>query len=72
MVLRGTVQDGGILCDCCHSVISCSQFEAHAGKGSRRAPYDNIRTEDGLTLSKLVRRAATAHETGEDQELGER
>lgn len=27
----------GILCDCCNKVISCSQFEAHAGRGSRRS-----------------------------------
>ena len=26
----------GILCHCCHSVVSCSKFEAHAGQGSRR------------------------------------
>ena len=27
----------GILCGCCSQVISCSQFEAHAGRGSRRS-----------------------------------
>jgi hypothetical protein len=37
------------------------QFEAHAGKemrrtgkGARRAPYENIRTEDGQSLKSLV------------------
>ncbi|KAL0056243.1 hypothetical protein WJX82_009196 [Trebouxia sp. C0006] len=40
----------GILCHCCHSVVSCSKFEAHAGQGSRRAPYDNIFTAEGITL----------------------
>lgn len=25
-------------------VVSCSQFEAHAGRGARRAPYDFIFT----------------------------
>ena len=49
----------GILCACCAAVISCSQFEAHAGRGSRRAPYDNIFTADGLSLRK-VRRASCA------------
>ena len=43
----------GILCACCDAVISCSQFEAHAGRGSRRAPYDNIFTADGLSLRKV-------------------
>ena len=26
----------GIWCNCCKQVISCSAFEAHAGRGSRR------------------------------------
>ena len=58
-LLKGSVRidpdpDGasGILCACCDTVISCSQFEAHAGRGSRRAPYDNIFTADGLSLRK--------------------
>ncbi len=42
----------GILCSCCSTVISCSQFEAHAGRGSRRAPYDNIFTAAGVSLRK--------------------
>ena len=65
-LLKGSVRidpdpDGasGILCACCATVISCSQFEAHAGRGSRRAPYDNIFTADGLSLRK-VRRASCA------------
>lgn len=28
-------------------VVSCSQFEAHAGRGARRAPYDFIFTGRG-------------------------
>jgi hypothetical protein len=43
-LLWGTVRNGGIHCDCCRSQVSCSQFEVHAGRGSRRAPYDNIFT----------------------------
>jgi hypothetical protein len=35
-------------------VISCSQFEAHAGRGSRRAPYDNIFTSAGITLKAVA------------------
>ncbi len=59
-LLKGTVRidpdpsgTSGILCACCDAVISCSQFEAHAGRGSRRAPYDNIFTADGLSLRKV-------------------
>lgn len=44
----------GIKCYCCNQVISCSQFEAHAGRGSRRAPYDNIFTSAGLTLKAIA------------------
>ena len=50
----------GILCACCDAVISCSQFEAHAGRGSRRAPYDNIFTADGLSLRKVCVRPSAA------------
>jgi hypothetical protein len=35
-------------------LISASGFEAHAGRGQRRAPYDNIFTEDGLTLKAMA------------------
>lgn len=37
-------------------VVSCSQFEAHAGRGARRAPYDFIFTEEGLSLRRLAER----------------
>eukprot|EP00976_Prorocentrum_cordatum_P041992 850677-Prorocentrum_minimum.AAC.1 len=53
-LLWGTVKGGGILCDCCSAVVSCSQFEVHAGRGSRRAPYDNIFTEAGQNLRRLA------------------
>lgn len=60
-LLKGSVRidateagPSGILCDCCKTIISCSQFEAHAGRGSRRAPYDNIFTAAGVSLRKLA------------------
>ena len=60
-LLKGSVRidaseagPSGILCACCNTVISCSQFEAHAGRGSRRAPYDNIFTAGGVSLRKLA------------------
>jgi hypothetical protein len=58
-LLAGVVRIGGagasgILCACCRAVISCSQFEAHAGRGSRRAPYDNIFTAAGVSLRRVA------------------
>lgn len=37
-------------------MVSCSQFEAHAGRGARRAPYDFIFTEEGISLRRLAER----------------
>ncbi|CAG9464154.1 unnamed protein product, partial [Pedinophyceae sp. YPF-701] len=58
-LLEGVVQiepDGnsGIHCACCQKIVSCSQFENHAGRGSRRAPYDNIYSESGVSLRILA------------------
>lgn len=53
-LLHGIVQDMGILCQCCGKVVSCSQFEMHAGRGNRRAPYDNIYTDQGVSLRRLA------------------
>lgn len=46
-LLTGVVQisqdpnkPSGIVCGCCTQLISCSQFECHAGKGSRRYVWD--------------------------------
>jgi GNAT superfamily N-acetyltransferase len=44
----------GIECDCCGCVVSCSQFESHAGRGARRAPYDNIVNASGVSLRALA------------------
>ncbi|KAK9810346.1 hypothetical protein WJX72_009121 [[Myrmecia] bisecta] len=51
---NGGADASGILCGCCNIVISCSQFEAHAGRGTRRAPYDNIYTTKGVSLRKMA------------------
>jgi hypothetical protein len=40
----------GILCQCCHSVVSCSKFEAHAGQGSRRCDPSASVLRPGLLL----------------------
>lgn len=51
---QGYIKDSGILCDCCSSVLSPSQFEAHAGHASRRKPYNNIYTSNGVSLHELA------------------
>ncbi|KAH7281561.1 hypothetical protein KP509_36G053700 [Ceratopteris richardii] len=56
--LTGTKMGHGILCDCCNEVISCSLFEAHAGWGSRRNPYQCIFLSDGRSLHKYAQSLA--------------
>mmetsp|Transcript_13830 Transcript_13830/g.39159 ORF Transcript_13830/g.39159 Transcript_13830/m.39159 type:complete len:924 (+) Transcript_13830:273-3044(+) len=46
----------GIRCHHCNEIVSPSQFEAHAGKGARRAPYDFIVRENGETLRQVAAR----------------
>ncbi|CAM6090025.1 unnamed protein product [Calypogeia fissa] len=48
--LTGVKKGLGILCGCCDQVVSCSQFEQHAGWGSRRNPYSSIYLADGQSL----------------------
>ncbi|KAJ4971268.1 hypothetical protein NE237_004367 [Protea cynaroides] len=52
-LLEGYKQGNGIICSCCHSEISPSQFESHAGWGARRQPYRHIYTSNGLSLHDL-------------------
>ncbi|KAK1260522.1 Zinc finger CCCH domain-containing protein 19 [Acorus gramineus] len=52
-LLEGYIQGSGIFCRCCNNVISPSQFEAHAGYASRRKPYLNIYTSNGVSLHEL-------------------
>jgi len=59
VLLKGTVcldhhGHSGILCSHCDKVISCSTFESHAGRGARRAPYDNIFNAKGESLRDLA------------------
>ncbi|CAI9761540.1 unnamed protein product [Fraxinus pennsylvanica] len=51
--LEGYKEDYGIFCFCCNNVVSPSQFEAHAGFASRRKPYHNIFTSNGVSLHEL-------------------
>ncbi|KAK8916809.1 Zinc finger CCCH domain-containing protein 19 [Platanthera zijinensis] len=52
-LLEGYIKDSGIFCRCCSNVLSPSQFEAHAGQTSRRKPYNNIYTSNGVSLHEL-------------------
>lgn len=61
VLLKGTVcidhqGQSGIMCSHCDKVISCSTFESHAGRGARRAPYDNIFNSKGESLRDLATR----------------
>lgn len=60
-VLSGTVVidpagQSGILCDHCKTVVSCSQFESHAGHAQRRQPYEHIHTAEGINLKAVAAR----------------
>eukprot|EP00873_Tetraselmis_striata_P040953 jgi/Tetstr1/461217/TSEL_006354.t1 len=46
----------GILCHHCNEVISASMFESHAGRASRRAPYEFIVTSTGENLKSIAAR----------------
>ncbi|XP_021722047.1 increased DNA methylation 1-like [Chenopodium quinoa] len=52
-LLEGSKKGSGILCNCCDTVVSASQFEAHAGCASRRKPYCYIYTSNGVSLHEL-------------------
>ena len=71
-VLSGTAfidptGQSGILCNCCSKVVSCSQFEAHAGHSQRRQPYECIYTDDGRNLKTI---AAALPALPEEPEIG--
>jgi len=59
----------GILCNCCSKVLSCSQFESHAGHSQRRQPYECIFTDDGRNL-KTIAAALPTPEVDETAYLG--
>ncbi|XP_051113826.1 uncharacterized protein LOC127239631 isoform X2 [Andrographis paniculata] len=53
-ILGGYKQGNGIVCSCCNTEISPSQFEAHAGWAVKRQPYRHIHTSSGLTLHDVA------------------
>ncbi|KAI3989607.1 hypothetical protein MKX01_036216, partial [Papaver californicum] len=52
-LLDGYKRGSGIFCGCCNDEVSPSLFEAHAGWASRRKPYLNIYTSNGVSLHEL-------------------
>ncbi|GMI97205.1 hypothetical protein HRI_003389800 [Hibiscus trionum] len=52
-MLVGYKRGFGILCTCCNSEVSPSQFEAHAGWATRRKPFQHIYTSNGVSLHEL-------------------
>ncbi|XP_010557371.1 PREDICTED: uncharacterized protein LOC104826393 isoform X2 [Tarenaya hassleriana] len=52
-MLVGYKKAFGIHCSCCNTVVSPSQFEAHAGCASRRKPFQHIYTTNGVSLHEL-------------------
>lgn len=70
-LLEGYKKGLGILCSCCNSEVSPSQFEAHAGWASRKKPYGYIYMSNGVSLhefalSLLKGRKYTAAEDNDD------
>ncbi|KAI4368738.1 hypothetical protein MLD38_017259 [Melastoma candidum] len=53
-MLVGYKKGFGIICSCCDSEVSPSQFEAHAGWATRRKPYLHIYTSNGVSLHELA------------------
>ncbi|KAK7345466.1 hypothetical protein VNO77_16070 [Canavalia gladiata] len=53
-LLEGIKTRFGIVCRCCNTEISPSQFEVHAGWASRRKPYAYIYTSNGVSLQELA------------------
>ncbi|KAK7257661.1 hypothetical protein RIF29_31798 [Crotalaria pallida] len=51
--LVGYKKGGGIVCSCCNNLVSPSTFEAHAGFATRRKPYLQIYTSNGVSLHEL-------------------
>ncbi|KAM3205971.1 hypothetical protein ACQJBY_061575 [Aegilops geniculata] len=63
--IDGYVKDQRIYCNHCNKVVSPSAFEAHAGEGSRRKPYDSIYTSNGVSLHELSMKISKGMDSSE-------
>ncbi|XP_010515870.1 PREDICTED: uncharacterized protein LOC104791636 isoform X2 [Camelina sativa] len=71
-LLQGYKQGSGIVCSCCDTEISPSQFEAHAGMAGRRQPYRHILVSSGLSLHDIAESLAGGEHvitTGESDDM---
>ncbi|KAL3327695.1 hypothetical protein AABB24_035392 [Solanum stoloniferum] len=62
-LLVGYKQGSGIVCSCCNSEVSPSQFEAHAGWASRKKPYGYIYTSNGVSLHEFAMSLLRGHKS---------
>ncbi|XP_051152448.1 uncharacterized protein LOC127266298 [Andrographis paniculata] len=53
----------GIICYCCKTLVSPSQFEAHAGWAARHKPYTNTYTSDGQSLHEFAKCLLQRHKS---------
>ncbi|XP_073125789.1 uncharacterized protein [Henckelia pumila] len=56
----------GIMCRCCRTLVSPSQFEAHAGRASHRKPYMHIYTSNGVSLHEFAVSMSKGHKLSAD------
>ncbi|GAB4856550.1 hypothetical protein Ancab_014468 [Ancistrocladus abbreviatus] len=68
-LLNGYKKGHGIFCLCCNSVVSASQFEAHAGCASKKKPYCYIYTSNGVSLHELSISLACNHSFKDSDDL---
>ncbi|KAL9247563.1 hypothetical protein vseg_020981 [Gypsophila vaccaria] len=66
-LLSGFKKASGICCSCCDSVVSPSQFESHAGYASRRKPYLQIYTSNGMSLHEISVKISKEHGFSTDE-----
>ncbi|CAM8958152.1 unnamed protein product [Rhodiola kirilowii] len=52
--LEGYKKGNGIVCGCCDSEVSASNFEVHAGFARHRKPYHHIFTSNGVSLHEFA------------------
>ncbi|KAG0588083.1 hypothetical protein KC19_2G214800 [Ceratodon purpureus] len=66
--LTGVKQNDGIHCSCCRKVITCAEFEQHAGCEGRQNPYGSIMLiTDGRSLKDVCKDLIQQKKLGEKE-----